>query len=238
METFSTIILKKSFHIVSTLLFYAVIFLMLLFTVANIHVRQNSDIANVFGSGFHSIQSESDSEDQNNLLLSKDIAFVKMLDESLVSNLVVGDIVTYYDEASHRLVTHRIIDITTVNETLYFTTQGDQSLVADEPIQASSILAVYQSSINGLGSFLDYLQSPLGFAIFIIFPVLVMMLFESVRLYESVVHYSKLKSEARVKKSYRKILKNLEHETSRIRHEIMSNWISEKDYEKITKIRI
>lgn len=238
METMKAIILKKSFHIATTAIFYTVIFLLLLFTVANINVNQNSDIANVFGSGFHSIESDVIPGDQNQMLSTKDIALVKMVDEVLIDQLEIGDIITYYSQAEHQLVTHRIVEINLVDETLYFTTQAEDAITPDEPIEASSVIAVYQSSITGLGTFLDYLQSPVGFAILIIFPVLVLMVIESVQLYEGLVHYRKLKSEARVKKSYRRILKNLEYETNRIRHEVMSNWITENDYERIVKLRI
>lgn len=238
METLNTIILKKSFHVVATVLFYVVIFLLLLFTVANTNVRRNSDIANVFGSGFYSVQSDSILGGYNISFISRDIALVKMLDESLIDELEVGDVVTYYDKTANRLVSNPIVDIYSVDETLYFTTQGDQALETDEPIEADSVLGVYQSSITGLGGFLDYLQSPEGFALLVIFPVIVILLFESVRLYNNLSNYSKLRSEARVKKTYKKILKNLESETNRIRHQVMSNWITEIDYEKIVKLRI
>ncbi len=238
METFKMIIIKKSFHIIATILFYAVIFLMLIFTVANIDVRQNSDIANVFGSGFHSVESEVKQGVYTNTLVSKDIAVVKMLDESLVTELDVGDVVTYYDEASRQLVNHRIIDIISIDDTLYFTTKGDDLIAVDDQIEAKQVLAVYQSSIIGLGSILDYLQSPEGFIVLVVFPVLVMMIFESVHLYNNLLNYNKLKSEARVKKTYKKVLKNLEIETNRIRHQVMSNWITEIDYERIAKLRM
>lgn len=238
METTYTIILKKSLRIVSTILFYAVICLLLLFTIANLKVRQTSDIANVFGSGFHSVEKEYTLNNQNNSFVSKDIALVKMIDQEVVTELKIGDIVTYYDEETHQLVAHRIVEIETQDDVLYFITQSESSVSASQPIEAKNVLAVYQSSINGLGSFLDYLQSPEGFIVLVVFPVFVLMIFESVHLYNNLLNYTKLKSEARVQKTYKKILKNLESETSRIRHQVMSNWITEIDYEKIVKLRM
>ncbi|MCF7930923.1 MAG: hypothetical protein K9L02_05400 [Acholeplasmataceae bacterium] len=238
METTQIVIIKKSFRIVSTILFYAVILLMLLFTIANLKVKQTSDIANVFGSGFHSIEKEYSLNSQNNSLVSKDIVLVKMVDEEIISELKIGDIVTYFDEERHQLVTHKIVEIDTQDDVLYFTTQSQSSVSISKSIEAKNVLGVYQSSINGLGSFLDYLQSPEGFIVLVVFPVFVMMIFESVHLYNNLLNYNKLKSEARVQKTYKKILKNLENETSRIRHQIMSNWITEIDYEKIVKLRM
>jgi len=232
------IIFKKTLSIFSTILFYAIIFFVLIFTVANIQIKQNSDIANVFGSGFLSVQSDSMNSEQQDSFASGDVVLVKMLDQSLINELKVGDIVTYYDTTTNQLITHRIIEIYIFEETIFFQTQGDDSLQADIPITADEVLAVYQSSITGLGASLDYLQSPKGFAIFIIFPVLVILLIDSVRLFKNLSNFSKIKSEARVKRSYKRILKSLENETNRIRHQIMSNWITEVDYEKIVKLRM
>lgn len=232
------IIFKKTLSIFSTILFYAIIFFVLIFTIANIQIKQNSDIANVFGSGFLSVQSDSMNSEQQDSFASGDVVLVKMLDQSLINELKVGDIVTYYDTTTNQLITHRIIEIYIFEETIFFQTQGDDSLQADIPITADEVLAVYQSSITGLGASLDYLQSPKGFAIFIIFPVLVILLIDSVRLFKNLSNFSKIKSEARVKRSYKRILKSLENETNRIRHQIMSNWITEVDYEKIVKLRM
>jgi len=232
------IILKKTLSIFSTILFYTIIFFVLIFTVANIQIKQNSDIANVFGSGFLSVQSDSMNSEQQDSFASGDVVLVKMLDQSLIKELKVGDIVTYYDQTINQLITHRIINIYTVEETIFFQTQADDSFEADTPIKADDILAVYQSSITGLGASLDYLQSPKGFAIFVIFPVLVILLVDSVRLFKNLSNFNKIKSEARINRSYKRILKSLENETNRIRHQLMSNWITEVDYEKIVKLRM
>ena len=50
---------NKFIHILTSIVFYTVIFTWLAFTVSNQHVKKNSDIATIFGQGMLSAQSSS-----------------------------------------------------------------------------------------------------------------------------------------------------------------------------------
>ena len=118
-------------------LFYIVIAVLLVFSVANIQVKKENDIANVFGRGFLSVQSESMSGDLDDSFEMGDMVFVKMLNDSDRENLVVGDIVTYFDLTIRAFNTHRIIEIYENDGEMFLITQGDNTPGPDQPIRAS-----------------------------------------------------------------------------------------------------
>ncbi|MBU1093884.1 MAG: signal peptidase I [Firmicutes bacterium] len=217
------------FHYIKKILFFSVIFVFLFFTVANIQVNRNNDIAHVLGSGFLSAQTDSMNSEQTDSFASGDILLVKMLDETLITQLEIGDIVTFYDQDVHQLITHRIIEIYQLDQTMYFITQGDDMESPDQPIRSSEILAVYQSSIGGLGVVLDYLQSPKGFFLFILIPVLILLIIEGFKLIKGFNQSSKTRIESKMHREYQQVIRALEHQTMKIRKHIMSNWLNEND---------
>ncbi|MFH0767805.1 MAG: signal peptidase I [Bacillota bacterium] len=216
---------KKILNTISSVIFYAIIFALFVFSIANIKMRQTDDIANIIGNGFLSVHSDSMNGENEDSFASGDMIFVKIFDETMIAELSVGDIVTYYDHSIHSFNTHRIINVYDLDGITYIETQGDSLLNPDLPIMASEIIGVYQSSISGFGNSLDYLQSPKGYALFIIIPVIIIFVYEGFLL----INYNKNKFEARFEVNYRKVLKTLEIETAKIRQQVMANWVQEKD---------
>ncbi|MBN2300654.1 MAG: signal peptidase I [Acholeplasmataceae bacterium] len=210
-------------------LFYLVIVLLLVFSLANIQVKKENDIANVFGLGFLSVQSDSMSGTDEDSFEKGDIVFVKMLNDQSRQNLTVGDIVTYYDLTIRAFNTHRIIDTYTSDGSTYIITQGDNTPGADQPIRLSDALATYQSKVSGAGNALDYLQSPTGFALFVILPVIVILVFEGIILARNVLALNKAKMEEKYAQEKEKSVVDLEAEKDKIRAQIMEELKKNKE---------
>ncbi len=141
-----------------------------------------------------------------------DMIFVKMLDEESIGELEVGDIVTYFDMTIKEFNTHRIVEINTEEE--YLITQADYNPVSentntqpDQPINFDQAIATYSSKVSGLGNTLDYLQSPTGFALFIILPVVFILAFEGVVLGRNIISLNRVKWKINMQKK-KKIQKN------------------------------
>lgn len=100
----------------------------------------------------------------------------------------VGDVVTYDQEDIDETITHRIIDKKSINKSIFYLTKGDNNLVADGWIAHSRVLGkIIWSGCNLLGA-LILLQSNdfISQLIIIWFPILVILLIESKKIYQEV----------------------------------------------------
>jgi signal peptidase len=225
---------KKVLSISLNSLFYLIIILLLIFSLANIKVKKENDIANIFGTGFLSVQSNSMFGDQEDSFEQGDMIFVKMLDEESVKELKVGDIVTYFDMSIKEFNTHRIVEINLAEE--YLITQADYNYIGqntntqpDQPIGFDQALATYSTKISGLGNTLDYIQSPTGFALFVILPVVIILAFEGFILGRNILQVNRAKMEEKYahEKEDQKAL--LESEKEKIRQEILAELNNNKN---------
>ena len=87
----------KVLKIVGNVFFYLVIIFLLIFSIANIKVKKESDVPNVFGRGFIAVIRDSMEGNEEDSINEGDLIFVKMLDEKGIANLEIGDIVTFFD---------------------------------------------------------------------------------------------------------------------------------------------
>ncbi|GEM_PF-1049519 len=213
-------------HGVTSVIFYLLIVALLIFSVANIELDKSNDIAHLMGMGFLSAEKDS----MNGVFAEGDVVFVKLIDESNRNQLVVGNIVTYYDDEIREFKTHQIINIYTEFGQTYLQTQQDPLLPADNPILINQVIGIYQSSVRGVGHSLDYLQTPKGYLLFIILPVGLLLMYEGIMLFTNLLNYNKIKFEARFEIKYKKALKNLEQETLNIREKVLSNWVHDEHH--------
>lgn len=209
----------KITKITLNVLFYVVIVLILLFAIANMKVKTNGDIPNIFGGGFLSVQSDSMDGNQEDSFKQGDLIFVNMLNDKERAELEVGDIVTFYgsfyNETTKQrdtfLNTHRIVDIMyTDTDEMVLVTQGDK--VAERPgrkygeggenddtnyesLFASEAIAVHKSTWGGAGNALDFLRSPVGFGVFIVIPAVLILIVEAYFLIKNVLKMNKEKME-------------------------------------------
>lgn len=204
-------------------LFYTIIIALLAFSVSNISVKKENDIANLFGYGFLSVQSDSMEGIEDHSFSKGDLIFVSLLDDLGRENLKVGDVVTFYDLSVRDFNTHRIVEFTEIDGETYLTTKGDNANQADiEPLHISNALAVHRSSVAGIGTSIDYLQTSAGFALFIILPVVLFLVVEGVLLAKHIFVMNKFKIEQYYAVEKEKALVSLEVEKERIRQQVMS----------------
>ena len=221
--------IKTGSKIVLNILFYSVIVTLVLFSIANMQLKEKNDIANIFGNGFVSVITDSMDGDQPDSFTIEDLLFVKVLDDESRALLEVGDIITYYDFEIDGLpgkpagfITHRIISIFELDDEVFFVTQGDKfGALPDDPIHISEAIAVYQSKWQNAGTALKYLQTPQGFALVVILPVALLLIFEGVMLTRNILAVNREKMNEQLKEQKEQVQLHLESEKEKIRQQIL-----------------
>lgn len=132
-----------------------------------------------------------------------DLIFVNTLNEPDIAELKVGDVITFNslrdlngDFISNDINTHRIIDIREQDGKRYFVTQGDHNVNPDGVysetagnhaekgyvVEESMLLGKWNGKkIGGVGSFLNFLKTRVGFFVVIILPLIAFFLYELIR---------------------------------------------------------
>ena len=91
-----------------------------------------------------------------------------------VQNYSKGDIIAF--KQADRTVTHRIVDVKGTNT---FVTKGDANNAADnDPVSLDRIIGKQLFSIPYLGFFIVFLNTPQGFTLFIVVPIVIFITFE------------------------------------------------------------
>ncbi|MBY7144126.1 signal peptidase I [Virgibacillus sp. NKC19-3] len=82
-----------------------------------------------------------------------------------------GDVITFIEE-DNTLITHRIVEVTTTNNGVLYTTKGDNNNAVDaNPVLADNVVGVYNGfTIPYIGYFINFAQSPEGSALLLILP--------------------------------------------------------------------
>jgi len=216
-------LVRKVLRVSLNVVFYTIIVALLAFSVSNISVKKDNDIANLFGVGFLSVQSDSMEGTAEHSFSEGDLTFVNLLNDEDRENLQLGDVVTFYDLSVRDFNTHRIVDFIEIDGETYLSTKGDNASQADfEPLHLSNALAVHRSSISGIGNSIDYLQTSAGFALFVILPVVLFLVVEGIMLVKHVFVMNKYKMEQYYVVEKEKALVTLEVEKEKIRQQVMS----------------
>lgn len=223
---------RSIFKTILNVFFYLVIVVLVMFSIANIKVKRENDIPNIFGIGFLAVQSDSMEGSNKDSFNKGDLIIVKILNDKSKEDLKIGDVVTFYDLTIRQFNTHRVVDINTGNKTV--TTKGDNTVGNDNPVALRNVLAVHKSTIGNAGSKLDYLRSPIGFALFIILPIFVIFVITGVGLVKNVMDLNKEKYEQEYKQSLEQAKQEptkeniIEEEREKIRQEILKEQEREK----------
>ncbi len=226
------LVLKKTLKISINTFFYLVIIFMMIFSLANIKVKTENDIPNIFGTGFLAVASESMKGDQADSFDRGDMIFVKMLDSQSRQQLDVGDIITYYDRSIRALNTHRIIEIMEQDGQTLLVTQGDNTPGPDMPIYLLDALAIHQTTWSGAGNALAYMQTPAGFALIVILPVIVILIYEGIILGRNILMLNKSKLEEKYALDKEEAQKAMEEEKARIRQQVLEELKKEQSESK------
>jgi signal peptidase I len=235
MQPKSTTSLKRSLGIAVNTLFYLIIIVLIVFSIANIQVKRNDDIPHIFGTGFYAVLSDSMVGDNSDSFNQGDLIFVQMATDEIRQNLEIGDVVTYFDYNIRALNTHRIIEFFEINDQQYVVTQGDNPLTPtglatgpDSPILLSQVMAVHKSTVSGLGDTLVMLQSPTGFAAFVILPVFLILIYQAVVLGKNYMALNKAKLEEKLAIEKEQAKLDLEAQKERMKQELLEELKKEK----------
>lgn len=144
--------------IAGNVIFYAVIILLLIFSIMNIKAgSSNGGFPNIFGKGFLAVKTESMERDTGSgsgvpsyyddysigEIKKNDLVYEKVLNSKSINNLKVGDVITFFDPSIKALNTHRIVIIDKTDGVVSrIVCQGDYSV---------SLFGVYDP-VNGTPS--------------------------------------------------------------------------------------
>ena len=217
---------KKAVNISFNIIFYTMLVVLTLFALANMKVKNENNIANIFGYGFLSVQSNSMFGELDDSFEKGDMILVKMLSDQDKVNLQVGEIVTYYDLSIKAFNTHRIVEIDL--DEGYVITKADYNPVTqqpnynlDQPVALVDVISKYQSHTTNVGNVLDYMQTPSGFALTVILPVVIILVFEGFILFRNMMLVHKEKIEYQYKDDLKKTHELLEIEKEKMKKELM-----------------
>ena len=212
----------KISKIVLNVIFYTLIVVLLLFSIANINKKDQFSVPNIFGKGFSTVVSPSMEGSQKDSFTTEDLIFLDVVTDGnrdkKLEKLEIGDIIMfkYFNNDLNETVlnTHRIVDIVEVNGEKLFVTQGDkraETYPADkydpakgweelfeqnkiELVAADEIVAVYTGKWVGAGAAFKYVQTSNGFLVCVVLPVALFFLVELVLL---LLNFMKIRQQKR-----------------------------------------
>lgn len=125
-----------------------------------------------------------------------DLIISKAVDDSTA--LEKGDVITFKAniEGEEALNTHRIVDETTTDGYVFYTTKGDNNDIEDaEPVARVSVAAKWDGiKLEGWGEAYDFLTSQFGFFFVILLPLIIFFLYEIIRFIKNLIAYNKEKA--------------------------------------------
>lgn len=212
---------KRILNIVINVILVIAIILAALCTYVSFVSTSGSGVPSIFGIRPFTVQSDSMYPDLHPGDLIIDTAVKD------ASELRVGDIITYWTviNGERALNTHKIVAIYTGGEYLFFETKGIKNQIADPiTVHESEIVGKFSFRIPGVGKVLDYLQTPTGFLIVIVLPVLLFFIFHLVQFFRVLFEYQNVK-----------MLIKYEQERGRTEDLIESQIKDEKEKEELRK---
>ena len=187
--------LKKIFNILIDVIVILIMAVSLLVVILSL-TSNSSGVPNLFGIAPLSVQTDS-MEDTINV---GDLIFSEVKTDAIYE-YEVGDIVTFPMEIEGQTVlnTHRIVEVIEDENVTYYKTQGDNKKTNPEPDEelktASQIVALYTGNkIPGLGHFLSFIRTQLGFFLCVLLPMIIFFVYEAIRVTMNLIAYNKEKA--------------------------------------------
>lgn len=243
----------KTVKISFNVLFYMLLLVLVLFSIANTKIKEsNKDIANVFNRGFLTVLTSSMDGDEKESFSTKDLIFVKLLDDQQKQELKKGDIVTYFKsriDGLNRpgLITHRIYEVSEDdNGDVVYITLGDAAPEVPDPeldfeayiefadtyfdaILYHDVIAVYTGQVKNVGSMIKNMQTPNGFGLYVVLPVVLILLVEGILLAKNILALNKEKLTSQYELEKQDAVKNLEAEKEKMRQQILEELKKEQN---------
>jgi signal peptidase len=202
-------ILAKILHIVVDVLVIAILIISVFILTVALTARNSEGVPNVFGKAPIGVLSDSMKGDKPDDFNKGDLIICDVVNDRVSAKYKEGDIVTFAADpdgnGERDYVTHRIYKVKKDKkaDSLIYLTKGDNNDTYDQDPKNASVfpeftntdfLAVYHGTkINGLGGVLNYLQTPSGFFLVILLPMIIFFLYQAVRVIINAMAYSKEK---------------------------------------------
>ena len=136
----------------------------------------------IFGIAPLVVTSGSMAGENNDSFEAGSLVFVKLLPQDKITELKEGDIITFRILGGY--VTHRILSVNTENgSTVSFTTKGDNNNASDGIVPISNVIGKCVGSIEGLGNFALFMQSPAGILVFVGIPVILYIIYDIIKIH-------------------------------------------------------
>ena len=199
--------LTKILNIIVDVLVVFILIISVLILTMVLTTKGDAGVPNVFGKAPITVLSDSMKGDKDDCFEKGDLLLCDVVDNPAAKEYKVGDVVTFKlkgvdidEDGQDDFVTHRIYK---VNKDGTYQTKGDANTTYDQDSNANAwnnvnpvnIVAKYNGSkIGGLGNFIAYLQTSMGFFLVILLPMIIFFLYQAVRVVINIVAYSKEKT--------------------------------------------
>ncbi|MBQ5399004.1 MAG: signal peptidase I [Ruminococcus sp.] len=198
--------LNKILHVVVDVLIVFILIISVLILTMALTARGGDGVPSVFGKAPIGVLTDSMKGDKPDDFNKGDLIICDVVEDKVSAEYKEGDVVTFAadidSDGNQDYVTHRLYKKT---EDGTFLTKGDNNETYDQDpknkivfpnISNSDILAVYHGQkISGLGGVINYLQTPNGFFLVILLPMIIFFLYQAVRVVLNAMAYSKEKGE-------------------------------------------
>ena len=186
--------LGKIINILGTIIFFIIIISVASLVIQKIAIKEK--VPDILGYKILQVMSGSMSGEFE----TGDTILIKKIKNE--SDLKKGDIITY-KISENVLVTHRIVNITKVDEKLNYTTKGDSNNIEDEEkIQFSSIEGIYVKKLNLIGKLITFMQKPYGMVIVFVFPILLII---------CIINNEKIKQDKKTKRREKRLIYEMKY---------------------------
>lgn len=229
----------KVVNIFVSIISYTIVILCVIISIFALSSKSNNGIAQIGGKSLLTVKSES----MTGIVNKGDLIIIKTIkydDESKgfvdaknnkIEFIENKTIATFYCDVDHDnqldIVTHKYIGREGLNYKFQGTYIKDQDKGAELQIQyvsSNSIIGVYEGNrLQGVGTFIDFLQSSVGFFICFVFPIFLYVCYRGYKLIiaikenklENAIEAAKLTEEERAKEKERirqEVLKEIENQ--------------------------
>ena len=166
--------IKSVLTVLLSVVLWAIILLMALFTFTTLATRDDQSVARL--AGFTPLIVQSDSMAPT--FYAGDLIVIR---ECEPVKLQVGDVITFHTiiNNEYALNTHRIAEIRENGAVRSYVTKGDNNAVEDtHVISDGDIVGQYMGKVPGLGKVMTFLSSTVGFLLVIVLPMLLFFIYQ------------------------------------------------------------
>lgn len=248
----------KILKITSSVIFYVIIGFLFLFAITTLTRKREDDIPNLFGLGFLAVHEKATSMvGQNDDSFNPgDLIFIKVLNKKQQEKLDLeklyndGAVISFFDESvtyvqGGAINTHRVVEHHDDSKGGYIITRGDNVFDHEGNPQSDSlhirnnmVLGIYKGKIRGFGKVVYFMQTTMGFALVVILPMLLLLVWQGYILIRNVFQVKEQKLQEQyvppqgegLSEEERKRIKDEERE--RIRQELLKELEENKNKDK------